>query len=307
MRGQRDRGLKRNSRFCHILRFTQVVLVGLAISIPLDSQEAMAQAKSNEQIAQIAQSITVRIEGASTPASGVLIQREGSRYTVLTAWHVVSTQNPEEELAIYTSDGRQHQLERGSIERVGNVDLAVLRFTSSNQHEIARQSTAKPRTGANIYLYGYPATTTSVPMRIPRGTSGEIVGASGNESLKGYELMYSTQMPSMTGMSGGPVLDRAGNLIGIHSRSETDQTQSVEEGVVIRTGMSQGVPVSYFVRRRSPRAVMNTSPVSAAPRSVLEPLSPVKITPRRIDQTLEQRYRDAIRPQQEWLRRLQGR
>ena len=223
-------------------------VTGITTSAAFYPQKALAYVKGNEQVADIAKSITVRIEGASTPASGVLVHREGNRYTVLTAWHVVSAQNPGEELAIYTSDGIQHQLDRGSIERVGNVDLAVLTFTSSSRYEIASKNTAAPRTGARIYLYGYPAATTSVPMRISRGSSGEIVGSTSNQSLNGYELMYATQMPSMTGMSGGPVLDSNGNLIGIHARSETNQTQTVEEGVAIRTGMSQGVPITYFSR-----------------------------------------------------------
>ena len=223
-------------------------VAGVTTSAAFYPQKALAYVKSNEQVADIARSITVRIEGAATPASGVLVHREGNRYTVLTAWHVVSAQNPGEELAIYTSDGIQHQLDRGSIERVGNVDLAVLTFTTRNRYQIAILNTAQPKTGSRIYLYGYPAATTTVPMRISRGSSGEIVGSTTNQQLNGYELMYATQMPSMTGMSGGPVLDSEGNLIGIHARSETDQTQTIEEGVAIRTGMSQGVPISYFSR-----------------------------------------------------------
>jgi len=245
------------------LRNANDLWAGSRIQVPGASpliSSAPALSLSREDIADIAKSITVRIEGASTPASGVLIKREGSRYTVLTAWHVVSDQNTDEELAIYTSDGRQHQLERGSIERVGNVDLAVMTFTSGNRHQIANLNTVAQRTGARIYLYGYPATTTSVPMRISRGSSGEIVGSTSNQSLNGYELMYSTQMPSMTGMSGGPVLDTDGNLIGIHARSETDQTQAVEDGVAIRSGMSQGVPITYFASWRSPRAVIAPPP-----------------------------------------------
>lgn len=262
MRHQEDKGLGLFARCCSALLSTQVALAGMGTSFAFHAQEAVAQANSNEQLADIAKSITVRIEGASTPASGVLIERKGTRYTVLTAWHAVSAQNPEEELAIYTSDGLQHQLKRGSITRVDRLDLAVLTFTSRNSYQIARRNITKPRTGASIYLYGYPAATTSVPMRISRGTPGHIVAASEKQSLNGYELMYSTQMPSMTGMSGGPVLDAEGNLIGIHARSETDQTQAVEDGIAIRTGMSQGIPVSYLSTLRPNETKLTPGPGS---------------------------------------------
>jgi hypothetical protein len=91
--------------------------------------EARAQALIPEDIAQIAKGITVRIEGA-TQGSGVLVKREGNRHTVLTAWHVVSGQKHGEELEIYTSDGKRHSVTQGSIRRLGEVDLAILEFSS---------------------------------------------------------------------------------------------------------------------------------------------------------------------------------
>ena len=52
-----------------------------------------AHAKDAFKVLPIAKAITVRIEGA-TQGSGVLVKREGNRYTVLTAWHVVSGNRP---------------------------------------------------------------------------------------------------------------------------------------------------------------------------------------------------------------------
>ena len=48
-------------------------------------------------------------------------------------------------------------------------------------------------------------------------------------------------------------------------------------------------------------------PVLIAPRGGLNPMPPAMIMPQRVNNTLEQRYREAIKAQQEWLRRLQGR
>ena len=52
-------------------------------------QQAPVVAQDASAVARVAKAITVRIEGA-TQGSGVLVKREGNRYTVLTAWHVVS-------------------------------------------------------------------------------------------------------------------------------------------------------------------------------------------------------------------------
>jgi len=40
----------------------------------------------------------------------VIVKQEGNRYTVLTAWHVVSDSGAEEEVRIYAPDGKQHLL-----------------------------------------------------------------------------------------------------------------------------------------------------------------------------------------------------
>ena len=59
--------------------------------------------------------------------------------------------------------------------------------------------------------------------------------------------------------------------------------------------------------RQPPTAPVPPPPVLVAPRGGLNPMPPAMIMPNRLNQSLEQRYRDAIRAQQEWLKRLQGR
>ena len=65
------------------------------------------------------------------------------------------------------------------------------------------------------------------------------------------------------------------------------------------------------VARPAPQPVRTTAPppppLIAAPRGGPSVMPPAMIMPSRVNESLEQRYRDAIRAQQEWLRRLQGR
>ena len=192
--------------------------------------EAPAQAQSSEAVGRVAQAITVRIEGA-TQGSGVLVQREGNRYTVLTASHVVSSQGPREELDVYTSDGQRHSVEQGSIQRLGDVDLAVLTFRSSGSYEVARVGEVKSvSSGSNIYVSGFPLPTSAVPTRLMRLLDGWVIANASVAIPNGYQLLYSKR--TLPGMSGGAVLNTQGQLIAIHGQGEI--------------GTNQAVPIAYY-------------------------------------------------------------
>ena len=94
---------------------------------------AEKESKDNSEIANLAKEITVRIEGAGSPGSGVIIKKEGTRYTILTSWHVVKDNLPNEEVGIITSDGKEHLWDQKSMLRLGKVDMAVLTFTSKKK------------------------------------------------------------------------------------------------------------------------------------------------------------------------------
>ena len=220
------------------------IWAGLGGTALLLADQRPAASQSAEAVGRIAQAITVRIEGA-TQGSGVLVRREGNRYTVLTAWHVVADQKPGEELAVFTPDEKQHQVELSSIAKIKDVDLATLTFTSTLPYRVA--SLADPKlmpVGSSIYIGGFPVATSAIPARIFRGYDANLSADPKSPALGVHALIYTT--PTMPGMSGGPILDATGKLIGLHVRSETEVQQTSDPGVVIRTGTSQGIPVSYY-------------------------------------------------------------
>ena len=203
-----------------------------------------AQAQSAEAVAKVAQAITVRIEGA-TQGSGVLVKREGNRYTVLTAWHVVSGQRPGEELDIYTPDGQRHLVEQGSVKRLGDVDMAVLTFTSPSSCEVARIGDVKSvSSGSSIYVAGFPLPTSAVPSRLWRFLDGKVIANATVAIPNGYQLLYSN--PTLPGMSGGAVMNAQGQLVGIHGQGETDRKMTEQQGVAVKTGTNQAVPIGYY-------------------------------------------------------------
>ena len=241
-----------------LLPAAQPLLLGTAVSAgALVVSQSPAHAESAEAVAKVAQAITVRIEGA-TQGSGVLVKRDGNRYTVLTAWHVVSGQRPGEELDIYTPDGQKHSLEAGSIKRLGEVDLAVLTFSSSNSYEPAQIGDVKSVSmGSPIYVAGFPLPTSAVPTRLLRFLDGKVIANATVAIPNGYQLLYSN--PTLPGMSGGAALNAQAQLVGIHGQGETDSKMSEQEGVAVKTGTNQAVPIAYYRQFSSGAAVVASS------------------------------------------------
>ena len=220
-----------------------VELAGTGSLVPVRdwqlSQAATAGAPLQSSLAapasaEAARSISVLIEGA-TRGSGVLIDRREERYTVLTAWHVVSGQRPGEELSITTADGRQHPVELGSIRRLGEVELTVLSFVDGAVHRVARIGDVRGlRRGQPLTVAGFPNQGRSTFLANP----GTVIANADVGIDQGYQLLYSNSTD--VGMSGGPVLNDRAELVGIHGRGELDPMAS-SLNRIIKTGINQGV------------------------------------------------------------------
>jgi len=295
---------------CVSMSLLQPITFGVfgSLLIWAGSKAARAQSLNTEAIARIAQAITVRLEGA-TQGSGVLIQREGNRYTVLTAWHVVNSQRPGEELAIITPDGKQHQLEQGSIQRLGQVDLAVLKFSSTSSYQLVQIGSARSvASGSDVFVSGFPLPTTAVPNRLLRFRNGHLEANAQVFIPNGYQLLYNNQ--TLPGMSGGAVLDANGRLVGIHASAERADEISDSSGKAVATGTNQGVPIDYYIQFYKGVA----PPISASPRADCLPAGSLLCVLERLEQVgplnparRKTRQEEAREAQQELMRQLMGR
>ncbi|WP_245407107.1 S1 family peptidase [Synechococcus sp. WH 8020] len=195
-------------------------------------QAPLAVAQDASAVARIAKAITVRIEGA-TQGSGVIVKREGNRYTVLTAWHVVSGNRPGEEVGIYTPDGKEHQLEQGGIQRLGQVDMALIVFNSSQKYSIACiRKVSRIGRGDLAHVAGYPIAKNNT-ISILRGRLLWI-----DDDI----LRYTNK--TQIGISGGPVMTRFGDVIGIHVTGELDPVMSSVYKSEVKTGVNAAVRIS---------------------------------------------------------------
>ncbi len=174
----------------------------------------LAQALSPEEVNLRAKPIIVRIDGAGT-GSGSIIQHSNNLYTVLTNWHV--TKNPGE-YVVQTIDGRTHQVDPASIQQLPGVDLAILQFNSNQNYQTAEMGDSSNLSeGQNVYFAGYPGELRKEDNRYYRFFTANLVGILPKSTENGYSLVYSGE--AFPGMSGGPVFNKNGLMIGVHGEA----------------------------------------------------------------------------------------
>jgi tetratricopeptide (TPR) repeat protein len=234
-----------------------------------------AQALTKVEVSKVAQSVTVMIQNAQNSAdagSGIIIKREGETYTVLTAYHVVEN-SPN--YKVMTPDKKINPTVQGSIQRFPGVDLALMQFKSAGAYEVAKigDSTQSP-SGSASFVAGFPATNEIRTESEYYFTSGEIAANGSRPNKDGYALAYSN--PTLRGMSGGPVLNEQGELIGIHGRAEkAEQLQNSQLSnttYVLKTEFNYAIPINTFLtlapQVNSSLAFRAPSPsVSSAPKA----------------------------------------
>jgi serine protease Do len=198
------------------------------------------------RLGKIAQDITVLIDGSDSFGSGVLITREGDDYMVLTSEHVVK--EIEKSYEVVTPDGKRYPIANKSIRKLPNLDLAILKFKSSKSYKLAKITNSNNATlGTQVFTSGFPAPGQAIRDRLFQFTSGEISGRPEKAQQDGYALIYTNV--TRRGMSGGPVLNANGQLVGVHGRAETDSLG--DESFQVKAGLNLGIPINTFMETAS--------------------------------------------------------
>jgi tetratricopeptide (TPR) repeat protein len=197
----------------------------------------VAVAKSAPEINQIAQAITVRIAVGQGNGSGILLQKDGAIYTVLTAAHVLKGETMGN-LTIMTADDKSHKVIE--VRRYqGDVDLAIVKFRSTDSYRLAELGDSnKLAGGMDIYAAGFPAPTRVITEPVFVFRRGQVVANSKRVFKDGYALLYDNS--TLPGMSGGPILDEAGKVVAIHGKGDREQDTDV------KTGYNAGIPIARF-------------------------------------------------------------
>ncbi|MFO8037903.1 MAG: serine protease [Sodalinema sp.] len=195
---------------------------------PLETHQTAQVPAETTSVRELARLVTVRLLLAEDSGSGVIVDREGDRYTLLTNWHVVMTAQGQD-ISVLTPDGRTHSGRVLPPYQLGNRDLARVAFSSPHSYQVAAVGeAAEVSVGDRVYAAGYPARvferqgdrivrshdTRDWGLRAFRVTEGAIGWITARAFYGGYQLGYTNDVSG--GMSGGPVLNAQGQLIGLN-------------------------------------------------------------------------------------------
>jgi hypothetical protein len=210
---------------------------------------------------RLAQQTTVRIITPNASGSGVILQRQGQIYTVLTSWHVVAFSDQH---TIMTPDGRRYTPISRQLKQLGNTDLAITQFLSNSDYQVASISNQPVLIGEPVFAAGFPmyqgqslATTFDQGIRVFRLTRGEVSVLPPKSLAQGYRLGYTNDIA--VGMSGGPIFNTDGLLIGINGRVKNrdpdfgvyafeDGTEPAPELLAQIVNSSWGIPISSYLQ-----------------------------------------------------------
>lgn len=261
---------------------TAILAGTLTVAGIVTSAPSPLLAKSAQEIAQLAIPVTVQINGKSAKAisngSGFIIAKQGTTYTVLTCNHVV--EDAQFTYKIRTHTGKDYAVTKIILlqKNENQPDLAVVTFNSTESYPVVTLGNSdRVAVGSEIFVFGYPANVLDNKYGSSRNFefSPGFVTSRLNSHPRGYTLRYNAV--TRGGMSGGPVFDSEGRVIGIHGEGDRDyDTVADAQGkptgrAVIKTGFNSAIPINIFI------AKLSEAGLSAAALTIDN--SPIKNTP----------------------------
>ena len=184
--------------------------------------------KSPGEINRIAASISVKVLGQDFLGSGFIVQQQGEKYSVITNQHVLRAGEPP--YRIQTPDGKTYEAEVVSDLTSTEYDLALLQFKASDiaYHRAVIGNSLYLEVGESIFAAGFPDTEAEkeTPAIFEQQEQGKLSGLALkpgriaiilNKALEeGYQIGYTNDVRK--GMSGGPLLNSRGEVIGVNGK-----------------------------------------------------------------------------------------
>ena len=174
------------------------------------AQQPTQKLLTSAQLQDLAKSITVKILTKNGSGSGTLIAKNGNSYTILTNDHVVS---PGASYRIQTPDGKIYSANviKEKPPSLKNQDVALFQFQSTVEYTIATLGTSSPiAVEQKIVAAGFVNDNAKLVF-----TEGQISLLPDKSFQRGYRIGYSNKV--QPGMSGGPILNYQGEVIGINA------------------------------------------------------------------------------------------
>jgi S1-C subfamily serine protease len=182
------------------------------VSCQVSSVQQPPTQLSKEELYKQAEAISVKVKSRDFLGTGILLKREDTVYTILTNAHVLRAGNAP--YKIQTPDGRIYTADLPKGDRLGKNDLALLQFRSNNNIYAVASLSENTVVGDEVFAAGFPfmgdepkekgfvLTEGKVSLLLPKALEG------------GYQVGYTNDIEK--GMSGGPLLNRQGQLVGVN-------------------------------------------------------------------------------------------
>jgi len=246
-------------------------------------------------IAQLDQSqlkgITVRIdvEGSykEDGGSGVIVRQQGQFYTILTAYHVVQEKRNYKVLIFNPSNQQiigSHIINEKNIKQIDDYDLAEITIQSSAKYRTANIGDSQQlQPTDDLTVSGYPLPSSKITKRLstPTLNLGKFNDKLPPDALlkgkKGATLKM--DVTTEVGMSGGAVVNKNGELVGILVEADKDASGNKSSSLAI--------PIDLYPQWQAIRNSQRLSSPLPSPNQTLEQLLAAKKWGQANDKTWE--------------------
>ncbi|WP_048327418.1 tetratricopeptide repeat-containing S1 family peptidase, partial [Crocosphaera watsonii] len=220
----------------------------------LNISEQVAQgntAEISDYVYELSKQITVEITTNDNRGSGTLLSKNNNTYLVLTNGHVI---NNNKTVTLKTYDGKTYQGTLVNNSLIGSIsddyDLVVIEFTSEQEYTVPTEDISTASQDFPVIAAGYVAETGEYLV-----TEGKVTHNLTKSFKEGYNFGYTNNIKQ--GMSGGPILNSMGELIGINGRSAhpilnigyvyEDGASPTDEEIQEYRQVSWGIPINTLL------------------------------------------------------------
>jgi serine protease Do len=184
----------------------------------------------SHKITQVAADISVRVLNQDFLGSGFIVQQTNHQYFVITNQHVLRA--GEAPYRVETNDGNTYRAE--VVAEIAGLqdlyDLAILKFKADTEYQTATLGNSlRLEIGESVFAAGFPAQDNGFPQTSsifaqshPSSTrklslkTGRVAIILNQALAEGYQIGYTNDVKK--GMSGGPLFNAQGEVIGVNGK-----------------------------------------------------------------------------------------
>ena len=184
-------------------------------------------------------------QGDKLLGTGLLLEKKEDVYTIVTSREILENSNQDNLIEIVFFDGNTYRT--SEIEYISNLDLASIKIRSDKNYELGKfkklpfniaQGDLLNKAIFNIGFKGFSKDNKPIYLL----NSGNLIANTDYSIQRGYQLIYSNR--SQKNFIGGPIFDRQGFIVGMHSKYNKNRRIQVYGDEFV--GVSQGIPIDLI-------------------------------------------------------------